>query len=135
MKMRAEQISKRIAEKQHLILVETSVHNIPERLAEYDPDLFLVWNCKKRQYEIHSLANTTDTFCLHIPYNELDARVLLVVKRSDAKVRGHRVLFDELDKHNELLEKANESKRTDEIRGTAEAILPAVRKLAWEGVS
>ena len=134
MKMRTEQIKRRIAEKPHLFLVETSVHNIPERLAEYDPDFFLVLNVQKQQFEVHSLANLGDSFCLHIPFNELDARVLTVVRRSDARVRGHKAIFEEIDKHNEKLDKSKEKDRSNQLQGIAEEIHPMVRKLAWEGV-
>jgi hypothetical protein len=127
-----EQIRDRLKGKHHLIPVFTSVFAIPERLKEYDENLFVVFNTKKQHFEVHSLANQGDTFGLTIPLNELDARTLYLVRKNNLRTRGKEI-FREIDEHNERLEKANQNRRKDEIRDVAEKVHPAFKKLGWEG--
>ena len=127
-----QQIYDRLSRKHHLIPIFSSVTHIPERLREYDENLFVVLNTRKQCYEVHSLANKGDTFCLMIPLGELDARTLYLVRKNNLHTRGKEI-FKEIDKHNERLERSNERRRRDEIRAAGEEMYPAFRKLGWEG--
>lgn len=127
-----QQIYDRLSRKHHLIPIFSSVTHIPERLREYDENLFVVFNTKKQHFEVHSLANQGDTFGLTIPLNELDARTLYLVRKNNLRTRGKEI-FREIDEHNERLEKANQNRRKDEIRDVAEKVHPAFKKLGWEG--
>ena len=44
-------IADRMRGKPHLVVQESSLFHIPERLAEYDSDLFVVRNKKNHRYE------------------------------------------------------------------------------------
>lgn len=115
----------------HLLPVFSSLYQIPERLREYDPNLFVVLNAIRNiekaegvpvsertpfppgvipkwgaWYEIHSLAHTGNTFAMAVPYGELDARILRDVWSGDLRVHGDRI-FREIDEHNERLEATN----------------------------
>ena len=127
-----ERIRERLKGKHHLIPIFSSVTHIPERLREYDENLFIVLNTKKQWYEVHSLANQGDTFGLIVPLNQLDARTLYLVRKNNLRTRGQEI-FKEIDLENEKLEKSNERRRRDEIRAVGEEVYPAFRKLGWEG--
>lgn len=126
----------------HLLLVLSSVYQIPERLREYDPNLFVVLNTVRNiekaegvpvsertpfppgaipkwgaWYEIHSLAHKGNTFAMAVPYGELDARILRDVWSGDLRMRGKRI-FREIDEHNERVEALNRRA----LRTQAEAI-------------
>ncbi|MBO8161337.1 MAG: hypothetical protein H0Z24_06835 [Thermosipho sp. (in: Bacteria)] len=91
----------------YLILVKTNVYEIPERLKEYDDSFFVVFNTRTKKYEVHSTDNIGNTYCLTVPYNELDCRTLELVKRGDIKARGMKAIIREIDEHNEKIEKKN----------------------------
>ena len=131
---REEEIRQRIMGKDWLVLINTSVHDIPERLREYDSDMFVVWNIKKQQYEIHTLANIGDTFGVHLPFGALDARAIETVKRMDARTRGAENIIKEMDKYNDELTERERRRRSNDVNAIAREMAPAFRKLAWEGV-
>lgn len=69
-----------------LRLVETSATQIPERLNELDPNLFVVYNLVKQRFEVHDCSvpfrNLTyvlqaDSLDMRVYYRVLDARVEL----------------------------------------------------------
>jgi hypothetical protein len=108
-------------------------YDMLRRLQEYDPDLFLVYNCRRKKLEVHSLRHRPFTYACDVPNNRLDARLEEVIRRGDIRVRGGKV-FQEIDEHNERLEKSMERKRHDDLIGIAEEMHPYFRRLGWEGV-
>jgi len=128
------QIYDRLRGKPHLRPVFSSVHAIPERLRAYDQNLFVVLNTKTQWYEVHSLDNKGDTFCLNIPLDELDARVLYLVRKGNIRVRGRRVL-QEIEEHNKKLEAGILKKRDDDYRMAAREVRPLFKKFAYYGDS
>lgn len=122
----------RIADRPHLIMYETSVCNIPERLDEYDSSFFLVYNLKESKFEVHSLDNQGNSYCFAIPYDEVDARVLSMVERNDLKKKSLNAIIREMDKKNDDLERHNERKRREYIRDAAVDMRSSFKKLAEE---
>lgn len=131
---RKDEIAKRISDKPWLTHIHDSVHEVPQRLEEYDKDLFVVWNCRDQQYEIHSLANIGNTFGLGVPFGTLDARIVESVKRYDARVRGADKIIKEMDEANDRLTEKKMKDRKSELNDIAREMAPAFKKLAWEGV-
>ena len=108
-------------------------YDITRRLREYDPALFVVWNNRRRKYEIHSLNHVVNTYACDVPDNRLDARVEDAVRKGDIRVRGG-IVFREMDEHNERLERSAERTRRNELIGIAEEMYPYFRPLGWEGI-
>ena len=131
---RQAEIEDRLRGKPYLMLIETSVHDVPERVKEHDPDMFVVWNSMKKRYEIHSLANIGDTFGMHVPFECLDYRTVFAVKKSDQKIRSVKEILREMDEHNERLTAQNEKDRRNEVNAMARELRPVFKKVAWEGV-
>lgn len=106
---------------QYLNLINSNVFDIPQRLKEYDPSFFIVYNCKDNRMEVHSLENKGDTFCMVVPYKELDERTLTLVRKNDIKTRGRKI-FEEIDRQNEKLELNKKSYMKDMIRNAGEEV-------------
>lgn len=123
-------IHDRLRENPCLLPVFTSVMAIPERLKAYDHNLFLVLNTQKQHYEVHSLDNKGDTYCLTVPLNELDSRVLYLVRKHNIRVRGDAVL-KEIKEHNDKLKSDGEKKREDDLRMTAREVQRHFKKIAY----
>lgn len=115
----------------HLLPVFSSLYQVPERLREYDPNLFVVLNAVRNVekaegvpipdrtpfphgvitkwgawFEVHSLDHAGSTFVMTVPYGELDSRILRDIWSGDLRVHGDRI-FRKIDEHNERLEAAN----------------------------
>lgn len=107
-----------------------STLNIPDRLREYNADLFLCHNCVTDKFEIHSLANLGDTFCGELPFRTLDSRTLHWVWENDIRVHG-KAIFERIEQSEEQFKenKAREFKRWVEDVGKETRSLFA--KDAW----
>ena len=80
-----------------LIEIKNDVYFISERLKEVDFNYFILYNTKKRKYEIHHKAQS-DTYCLTVPFDELDARTIDFVNQTRVENRDR--LFKEMDEEN-----------------------------------
>jgi hypothetical protein len=118
----------RIQNRPHLLPIFDHVYDIPRRLREYKPSLFVVVNAIRNMeksigvktedltkvphgvvprwgawFEVHDLEQQEgETRVLTVRYGALDERILRDLWRSDLRVQG-RALFDEVDRHNQRL--------------------------------
>ncbi|KUF37441.1 hypothetical protein [Lysinibacillus sp. F5] len=119
-----------------LILVENDVFNISGRIEEYDKDMFIVFNKRKKAFEIHSLeyapmiASPKDTFQTTIPYKELDIRTLHHVYDNDIKVHGRKI-FERIERQEELNEKQKQRDYKNWLRAVASETKSMFAKDAW----
>jgi len=114
------EIFDRIRPKQYLTLVETSVCKIPEAIEKYDPSMFICFNYKSQQYEVHSLRNLGfDTKAMSIPWDELDQRTLELVAQRDQNRRPLKEIIKEIDDYNQAIEDARERQRANDINSIA----------------
>ncbi len=81
--------------------LDTNVYFIPERLREMDEGYFVVRNHQTKTFEIHHAKQPHSTYCLTVPYSELDARTLELVKKTSISRMEH--LLREMDSANEKL--------------------------------
>ena len=84
------------------IRIFTNVYLIPERLREIDPDYFVLRDLDKGVFEIHNSAQPDTTYCLTLPFSELDARTLELVRKT--QVSNAARLIVEMDSENEALQ-------------------------------
>lgn len=90
-----------IATQQHIPVIN-DVHDIAARLKEIDPGYFVMRRRKDGRLEVHHSGQRGDTLACSVPYGELDARTLLLVRRSStARMEAY---IAELDRHNEALQ-------------------------------
>lgn len=119
-----------------LILVENDVFNISGRIEEYDKDMFILFNKRKKVFEIHSLeyapmiASPKDTFQTTIPYKELDIRTLHHVYDNDIKVHGRKI-FERIERQEEMNEKQKQRDYKNWLRAVASETKSMFAKDAW----
>lgn len=119
-----------------LILIEDDVFNISGRIEEYDKDMFIVFNKRKKAFEIHSLeyapmiASPKDTFQTTIPYKELDIRTLHHVYDNDIKVHGRKI-FERIERQEEMNEKQKQRDYKNWLRAVASETKSMFAKDAW----
>lgn len=97
--------------------VKNDLFNIASRIKEIDDGYFIVFNRKRKRFEVHNEKQARDTLCLIVPYDRLDIRTLeLTRKTSITRVSD---LLDEMENNNIRQEKEKEKidreKRLDKI--------------------
>ncbi len=86
----------------YLIYVESNIFNIPERLREIEPHYFVMFNPRQQKFEVHNTNQLHSTYCLTVPFDELDSRTLDEVRRT--RWENHKKLMAEIEAHNQKLE-------------------------------
>ena len=99
--------------------VVTNVFLIPERLREIDSGYFILRNHQTEQFEIHHSGQFHNTYCLSVPYDELDERTLHLVQKT--RICNVEKLISEMEEHNQKI--ANEQNKisdeaTEKLRET-----------------
>lgn len=117
----------------HLTPMFTSVYAIPERVYQYDPDFFVVYNTVTGKYEIHSLNHYPDTHALTVPYNELDVRALRWLWRNDLRVHG-KAIFQRIEQGEQRLEKSKQREWSNWVEAVAGETRSMFAKDAWTEV-
>lgn len=125
-----DKIRVRLETKPHLHLVERSVYDIPERVEEYDPDMFVVFNSNRQTYELHSLQYPGDTFQLTFPFSELDVRALRHIWRNDISVHG-KDIFRRIEREEEEFKKRRQREEKNWMRAVASETQSMFAKDAW----
>lgn len=87
------------------------VFDIPKRLREIDPGYFIIINRRTRRYEIHHEEQPHTTFCLEIPYDELDDRTLSLVRETMISKVGD--ILSVIDENNSRIEKTADTEIMD----------------------
>ena len=117
--------------KPNLTPVTTNVYLIPERLREIDPEYFVVRNHEKQTFEIHHRGQPHTTYCLTVPYDELDARTLTLVQKTS--VSHLDTLVAEIDRHNQKLEATEISEESIEKTKEVVSYLNHHESREWVG--
>ena len=83
------------------------VYNISKRIKQIDLGYYVVYNTELCKFEIHNSNQIGSTYCLTLPYTELDERTLNYV----AKTRSINVekILEEIENNNKIQE--NQEKR------------------------
>ena len=81
--------------------IVTNVFWIPERLREIDDGYFVLRNHETKQFEIHHRRQPHNTYCLTVPYDELDERTLHLVRKT--RICHVEKLLSEMDENNQKI--------------------------------
>lgn len=125
-----QSVRRKIEDHPHLVPLFGSTHCIPERLYEYNPDLFLCFNGKTDQFEIHSLANQGDSICGVLPYRHLDARAIRYVWENDIRIHGKNI-FRRIEQGEEKQKKQKDREFKNWIEDVAKETQTMMAKDAW----
>lgn len=113
-----------------LIPLFDHVLDIPQRLYDYDPSLFVCFNKHTQRYELHSLDQEGDSFCATLPYKDLDARTLRWVWKNDIRVHG-KDIFRRIEKSEEDFKKSKERQQRNWMQDIASETQSLFAKDAW----
>lgn len=97
------------------------VYYISERIKAIDDGYFIVRNKRLGRFEVHNEKNRGNSYCLAVPYVELDARTLELVLRTRAE--RARKEFARLERENALLQRENLSKAVKNAENRMENML------------
>lgn len=114
----------------HLRPIYEHVLDIPGRVHEYDPMLFLVFNVKNGRYEIHSLDGGETSYNATLPYRHLDERTLRYIRKNDIKVHGMKI-YERIEKSEREHEKRKEREQKQFTRDFASEFQSEFAKDAW----
>lgn len=114
----------------HLSPIFSHALNIPERVKDYNPDLFLVFNAKNERFEIHSYEAGETSYNATLPFKNLDARALRYIRQNDIRVHGMKI-YDRINQSEEKFNKQKEKKEKDYIRDFAAEFKSEFAKDAW----
>ncbi len=84
--------------------MKTNVYLIPERIKEIDAQYRVVRNLMTEQYELHHLGQqkkTGSSFCLILPFSELDCRAVEFVNKTAIRNRNLKREFRQMEEENE----------------------------------
>jgi hypothetical protein len=110
----------RYLNEQYYRVIESNVFDIPERLREIDPGYFLVYNRSRDKYEVHHIENRGGTYCLTVPYDEIDSRLLDYVRETRAERAAK--LFEKMERDNQKLEESRKKDFKDYVGEVAKDI-------------
>ena len=119
-----------LSDRPHLTPVFSSTLCIPERVKEYDDELFLVFNNKNERFEIHTKDGGESTYNATIPYKALDARTLRWLWKNDIRVHGT-AIHERVLKSEEDYKKRKDKEMRDFTRDFATEFRSEFAKDAW----
>lgn len=91
-----------------LIEIQNDIYFINSRIKEIDKNYQIFLNTVKKKFEVHNKEQIGDSFCLTVPYPLLDDRTVKFVRKT--RIENRKKIFEEIEKHNELLEKIQEKR-------------------------
>ena len=102
--------------------VESDLFDIARRLKEIDAGYFIL--CKRGRFEVHNRGDKP-TYCLTVPWSELDARSVELVRKTRAERAAK--LFAELERDNERARRRAIRESADRAAEIAECALAEER--------
>lgn len=101
------------------IKLASDVYNISNRIKEIDKDYYIVYNTSKKQFEVHNSNQIGSSYCLALPYSELDNRTLNYV----LKTRSSNIdkILAKIDNDNKLLQSSQK-------RAALESVYDAIER-------
>lgn len=92
--------------------IKNDVFNIVKRLKKIDVNYFVVFDFKKKKFELHHRGQGKSTYCLTFPFSQLDARAIRHTLVTS--VKNSEKLFFEIENQNFKIEKDIKNKISDE---------------------
>lgn len=86
------------------VKIDNDVFDIAKRIKDIDEGYFILFDVDKNVYELHNKFQLT-SFCLTIPYANLDNRVIDLILYSDASNIDK--IIEDIDRNNEYIERNN----------------------------
>ena len=89
------------------IKIESDVYNISKRVKNIYKDYYVVLNTSTSKFEIHCKSQIGSTFCLTLPFKELDERTLNYI--NETKSENIENIVAKIEQENKIRESAEKS--------------------------
>lgn len=86
------------------IKIINDVFNIAKRIKYIDKEYFILWDSEKNNFEIHNENQIDTTYCLTLPFKDLDKRALDYVYQTQST--NIEKILENIENDNKLLESA-----------------------------
>ena len=87
------------------IQINFDVYNISKRIKDIDRDYYVVYDTSKQKFEVHNSKQIGSSYCLTLPYCELDERSLsYVLKTQSSNIEE---ILEKIENDNKILESTN----------------------------
>ena len=106
-------------------IIKSDLFNISNRIKQIDPKYFVVFNKKRKKFEVH-YKRLKNTYELTIPYDNLDSRAIDFVQKT--RIENRKKILEEIEKSNKLLEVENQRKRKENLRRIPPSCRPQARR-------
>lgn len=93
--------------------IYNDVYNIAKRIKEIDRYYYLVLNTSKNKFEVHNSNQQGSTYCLTLPFNELDERTLNYINKT--KSCNIEKILNEIENNNKVRESAEKHGALSEL--------------------
>lgn len=90
--------------------ITSDTHDIVSRIREIDANYFVVYNTRRKGFEVHNSAQN-NTFCLTVPYPQLDCRTIELTLRTRREFLDK--LLAEMEENNARIEREQSAKVRD----------------------
>ena len=89
------------------IKLSGDVYNISNRVKNIDKDYYVLFNTSNAKFEIHNKSQIGSTYCLTLPYSELDERALNFIY--ETKSENIENILTKIENHNKIKESADKT--------------------------
>lgn len=112
----------------YLIPINNDLFDVANRLKSINANYRVYYNRVANRFEVHCLTQQGSTLAFVVPYDSLDARTVQLANQS--RVEHSSRIFEEMEKHNTLLEKHQAAAAVDNAMSAVEKALSlgAIRK-------
>jgi len=93
--------------------LESDVYNISKRIKKIDKDYYVVLNTSTGKFEIHNSNQLGSTYCLTLPYNELDERTINYIHKT--KSINIESILNSIETENNITKSANISSTLSDV--------------------
>lgn len=81
------------------------VYNISKRMKCIDRGYYVVYDTSKQHFEIHNENQMGSSYCMTIPFEQLDERVIKLVRKNQSANIDE--ILEQIENDNKLLESTN----------------------------
>ena len=96
------------------------VYDISKRIKKIDRDYYVVYDTSKSKFEVHNSSQIGSSYCLTLPFNELDERVLKYVRKTQSANIDE--ILNDIENDNDIRESAIKTSAFSNIADSIESM-------------
>ena len=96
-----------------LIKLNSDVYNISKRVKYIDKGYYVLFNTSTKKFEIHNNNQVGSSYCLSLPFNQLDERTLTFINKT--KSNNIEKILKEIENDNKIRESSEKSRAFSDV--------------------